>query len=401
MSSVTLHVRLARRLPDPLSNSQHGTERHIFFVPVSAVPSGISTDPSPRSTRRWDVYKDVQASLLNRNCTPGTFHLKNRGITIVARRVEKIEENEYVLDFGPGQGIIDGANTYAVIRDAIKDMPKEIPKQQFVRLEVITKLPEEWVGEVAGALSTSIQAQSDSMRHLVDALGWLREELQDRHYFKAISWSEEQRGDIDIKEILCILTCFNTASYPNNGANHPIVASDNKSIVLSSFEQDYKADGGAAYKRLRPIVRDVLMLHDVVQSEFPTFHRQVGAAADGLIDSSGGNAFRFLFLGTSGTERLARGPLFAILAAFRWFVEDDPASGTVRWRGGFETVLRRWRELAPKFAQITQDRLVEAGGRADTVGRSASHWGMLHREVALSELMAGGTPGAAAGATAA
>jgi hypothetical protein len=131
------------------------------------------------------------------------------------------------------------------------------------------------------------------------------------------------------------------------------------------------------------------MLHDVVQAEYPKFQRQSGQPGAGLVDVSPQQAFRFPFVGTTGGERLARGPLYAILAAFRWLVEDDPSGDTVRWRGGFETVLRRWRELAPKFVQLSTDRIGEVGGSADQLGRSASHWGMLHREVALAELTAG------------
>lgn len=388
MPSFTLNVRVARRLPDPLSNSTHATERHIFFVPVRSLPPGLPTDPSPRSARRWDIYKEVRASLLNQNCVPGSFHLKNRGITIVARAVEKLEENEYEVHIGSGQGVVDGANTYAVIREALADKSIEVPAQQFVKVEVITRLPETWVAEIANALNTSMQSQPDSMRHLAEAVGWLRDELADRRYFKSIAWSEEQRGDFDVKELLSVLTCFNTASYPNNGANHPVVAYDNRAVVLNSFEQDFKAAGGRAYKRLRPILREILVLHDVIQSEFPKFLRQSTLPADGLVESSGDKPFRFLFLGATGDERLARGPLYSILAAFRWLVDDDPTKEAVSWRGGFENVLRRWRELAPKFVQLSVERLREVEGGAEMLGKSVSHWGMLHREVALAELMA-------------
>ncbi len=395
MSTVTLTVRLARRLPDPLSNSTHGTERHIFFVPVRALPTNIPTGPVPRAVRRWDVYKQVQASLLDQNCTPGTFHLKNQGITIVARAVEKMEENEYAIHLGEGQGVIDGAQTYAVIRETKRDKAVQLPKQQFVRVEVITKLPDGWTGEVAAALNASMQTSADTLRHLSDALGWLRDELASRPYFASIAWSEEERGVVDVKDILCILTCFETAAYSNNAANHPVVAYEKRNVVISSFEQDFKATGGQAYRRLRPIVREILMLHDIVQAEYPTFQRRAGLPGDGLVESSSDKGFDFPFIGRQGSERLARGPLYAILASFRWLVEADPAADTVRWRGGFENVLQRWRELAPRYVQLSTERLAECGGSADLLGKSASHWGMLHREVALAELMSGDAPVAA------
>lgn len=390
MPSFSLHPRFARRLPDPFSNSTHGTERHIFFVPVNEIPPGISLDPSPRTPNtRWDIYKEVQASLLNQSGTPGTFHLKNRGITILARHVEKIDESEYQIDLDEGQGILDGAHTYRLIIEAQQDKSVKLPQKQFVRIEVVTKLPSEWVTEVSAALSTSIQGQRDSMKHLQDALQWIKDELRDQRYFKSIAWSETERGLLDVKDLLCIMTCFNTSSYPNSGSHHPVVAYENKSIVLSSFEADYKNEGGKAYRRLRPILKDILSLHDIIQLEFPKFHQQHNGGAPQLIERSTKRPFEFPFLQTKSSERLARGALLPLLAAFRWLVEDDAASGAVRWRGGLEAVLRRWRDLAEKLVLQTAERCREVGGNADAIGKSATHWSMLHKEVALSDLIQG------------
>ncbi len=43
----------------------------MLFVPVTDVPAGIimAAGMKPPKTR-WDVYRDVQASLLDKNCTP-------------------------------------------------------------------------------------------------------------------------------------------------------------------------------------------------------------------------------------------------------------------------------------------------------------------------------------------
>jgi hypothetical protein len=388
---VTLRPRFARRLPDPFSSSTHGTERHIFFVAVGDLPAGISLDPGPRvPMTRWDIYEEVQASLLDRNCTPGIFHLKNRGITMVAKHVEKIDDNEYAIDFGSGHGVIDGVHTYRAIIESKNDRSIKLPAQQFVKVEVITNIPDEWLSEISGALNTSIQGQQDSMLHLHDALQWIKDELKDQRYASSIAWSEQQRGQVDARELLCIMTCFNTSSYPNSGSHQPIAAYDNKQIVLSSYEQEFKQSDGRAYTRLRPILRDILLLHDLVQMELPKFHRQLGSPAPELIESSPNQSFSFPFVRDKAAERAARGALYPALAAFRWLVEDDLVSGDVRWKGGLENVLRRWRELATKFVELSATRIRESGGTADVLGKSASHWSMLHKEVALAELMTGG-----------
>jgi hypothetical protein len=390
---ITLHPRFARRLPDPFSNSTHGTERHIFFVRVHDLPAGLSLDPSPRALKtRWDIYKEVQASLLDQDCTPGTFHLKNRGITIVARHVEKIDENEYQIELGEGHGVVDGAHTYRLILETRQDPHIELPRQQFVRIEVVTKVPQAWIPEIAGALNTSIQGQRNSLAHLQDALQWMKDELQNEKYCRSIAWSEHERGIHDVRDVLSILTCFNTSLYPNAGTHHPVVAYDNKSVVISTFEEEFRNNGGRAFMRLKPILKDILVLHDTIQLEFPKFCRELGLRAPEIIETSSKRPFEFPFIQTKATERLARGALYPVLAAFRWFVDDDKANAGVSWRGGFDAIVSRWRTAAERLATQSVERVREVGGSADALGRSPSHWSMLHKELAFIELMAPQAP---------
>src|SRR4051812_49374499 len=75
-------VRVARRMPDP---TFVGAQRHLFLVRAEDLPQGLPKAPNPRAQRTdRGVYKDVARSLLNEEGTPNTFHLKNKGITILA-----------------------------------------------------------------------------------------------------------------------------------------------------------------------------------------------------------------------------------------------------------------------------------------------------------------------------
>ena len=83
-NSVVLPAPLARRIPDPNFKDSNGVERHLFTVPVKLLPKGFPLDPNarrPKTSRR--VYQKVKDSLMNKDCEPGTFHLKNKGITVV------------------------------------------------------------------------------------------------------------------------------------------------------------------------------------------------------------------------------------------------------------------------------------------------------------------------------
>src|SRR5688572_10837595 len=85
MSSRTFDFQseFTRRLPDPVFHKDRGMERHILFVPVTAVPAGLPMDPNARVPNiRRSVYREVRESLLSND---GRFHLKHKGITVVAQ----------------------------------------------------------------------------------------------------------------------------------------------------------------------------------------------------------------------------------------------------------------------------------------------------------------------------
>jgi hypothetical protein len=394
MPKIKLETRLARRMPDPLNTSTGGAERHVFFVPARSLPAAIPLDPAPRAPKtRWDVYKDVRNSLLDKDCTPGTFHLKNRGIKIVARDVTKVDDDVHEVHLADGDGIIDGLQTYRLIMETQQDSAVEIPVKQFVMVEVITKLPREWLAEVSGGLNTAMLSQRSALALLQDALEWIKEEVSTEKYARSIVWSEDERGAFEARDLLCLLACFNTASYPNAGNLQPVAAYDNRAAIVAAFEEDYRNAFGKAHLRVRPLLKDILRLHDTVQIEFPKYLLQSGLKAPELIETAK-KTFEFPFIQTRATERLHRGALLPAVAAFRWLVEDNPLSGDLRWRGGFDNVLLRWRATAERLVVRTVDRFTELQHNVDALGRNASHWSMLHKEIAFVDLLAGSPPAA-------
>jgi hypothetical protein len=83
----------------------HRINRYVLFVPVAEVPENLPLDPNarvPNISRR--VYREVEQSLLNLSGEPGTFHLKHKGITIVADKVEQ-RDGGYNVTIAPGQDL--------------------------------------------------------------------------------------------------------------------------------------------------------------------------------------------------------------------------------------------------------------------------------------------------------
>ena len=114
MKKFTIPARFIRRVPDPVFPH---CERHVLIAAMKDLPPGLPTDPNPRKPRVDRlIWREIKKHLLNEEGTPNTFHLKNKGITLIADRVNKIDEENVELVFDDGQGIVDGGHTYNSVR---------------------------------------------------------------------------------------------------------------------------------------------------------------------------------------------------------------------------------------------------------------------------------------------
>lgn len=381
-------VRFARRVPDPVFGDSHGIDRHIFFVPVRSVPKDLPLDPNARvpSDIRKRVYKEIERSLLDDDeSQPGSFHLKHKGITVVAQRVSRKSEDEYLVAIGEGYGILDGGHTYELIIRHLDD--DSLPANQFVKFEVLTNIPSDWITDIAGGLNTSVQVQPMSLDALAGKFDWIKDEIKDEPYFEDIAWREGEDGLLDARDIVGILTCFNIGIFPNGGSDQiPVVAYERKAAALQLFE-----DRPETYRRLRPILKDMLVLHDTIRRDAREIwnteeHGKAGNLS--FVEKKGRGDFLFPFTRQRSPYRLMNGALYPMLGALRWMVEDDPSTGNVRWRGGFPRVLELWRACAVELMRMTVQANTELGRSPNALGKSRNHWANLHARVAMRDLMA-------------
>lgn len=378
--------RLARRVPDPVFAKSDHITRHILFVPVRDVPRDLPLTPNarvPNINKR--VYRDIEKSLLNQDdAQPGTFHLKHKGITVVADKVEQRDENEYVVTIADGEGILDGGNTYALITKERDD--DELPEEQFVKFEILTNIPTEWITDIAGGLNTSVQVQPMSLDNLAGKFDWIKEELKDEPYYSTIAWRENEPGEFDARDIISLMTCFHIDLFPNRKDTQPVVAYEKKSQALKLFEENLDS-----YKKLLPILKEILILHDTIRRDSRKFWNEAGGKYGLLafVESRRRGEFRFPFIpGSSSQEyRLTNGALYPMLAAFRWMVETDPRTETFRWRGGFKKLLQRWEGSADELMRMTAQASTELGRNPNAIGKSRNHWANLHARVAMRDLL--------------
>jgi len=183
---------------------------------------------------------------------------------------------------------------------------------------------------------------------------------------------------------VAFLTMFIIDRFPNNGDAQPVEAHSSKAKVLEWFEKDQKQ-----YKRLRPILKDLLVLHDTIRFESRDHWNETGGKYGNLAFVEGRKRGEFLFPVHREDSQVppTKGALYPMLASFRWMVENGP-NGEVQWRDGFDDVLGLKRSSAEELLRSVNQASLELGRNPNAVGKSKNLSANPHRTVAMRDLMA-------------
>ncbi len=408
---LTLLATIVRRLPDPVFFHSHGIQHWVGFVRAADLVPEISFGPNARSPNiKKAVYRTVDDSLGNVDCIKDTFHLKNLGIVFNAKSVRSVREGKRKIgDENVGfveldvqlpdpevHGILNGGHTYTIALNAIKG--GHVPPHQHIPFSIRTNVPNDWLPEIAGGLNTAMQVQDMSLDDLAGAFEWIKEELSGTPYFDKINWSENDKGIYDARDIVSMLACLDIETYPNNRQSKgvPISAYEKKSLVLDDFRKDFVDNKGARFRKIRPILKEALVLFDVISCEFKKTHNKgdgnkrgrAGALAICDYREPPKKPYEFIFAGKKADTRLQSGALYPLFGAFRWMVEANPTDGKYRWRGGFTNVKKRWEQAGPDLVRKTVEKAQETGLNANAIGKSRTHWENLHQTVGWYDLQA-------------
>ncbi len=398
MVTAKLRAHEARRIHDP--NYPSAVE-HLFTVNVLEVPPlPLGANPRAQNTNR-QTYKDVRESLLNEDGADNAFLGKNLGIYACAEAVDKVTDTEYVIKFGEADsvlegldGVLNGGHTAKIIwdnQDKLREMIDDGAEiAQFVRLYVRVGYPRPVLAEMAGTLNTTMQVQEYSLAEHQDKFQWIHEALNNKPYESQIAFKENVTAPFYVTDLLSMLDLFNVVAYPNNGGKHPTGAYREKSQILKRYLGDPEP-----FKRLAPILNDILVLHDLIAKEGverynqyyrnePNRSRGRGGALE-WVDKRERRPFAFPFTGDESQYRLNRAAIYPALAAFRWMVDEDGAKA--RWKGGFTAVQQIWDKAGPEMMKMTQDTSVENGRKTLAIGKSQTHYNALHSVIAKHQLM--------------
>ena len=219
MQTITMWVPELSPIKDPThlpesdpfvsSNSvSPGVTHYIGIVPVSGIATNLPNTPNLREANtKTPVAKDVALSLRSND---GNFHLKNKGITMLATSVVRNGSGwDVVLTLSDAQdsdGILDGGHTYAVIRDELKD--GTVLDKQYVFVYVRTNVPvaDGLRAQIAEALNKTTAVSAGSLLNRLGEFDWIKQVLSDAAC--AVAWRQNESG-VKVEELIARLYACN------------------------------------------------------------------------------------------------------------------------------------------------------------------------------------------------
>ncbi|GAF80220.1 unnamed protein product, partial [marine sediment metagenome] len=327
---------------------------------------------------------DVKESLLNES--DPTFHLKNKGITIIAREVNCEDKSKLEVIFDEGNGIVDGAHTYEIIRQN----REECPDNQYVRIEILTGIDKDIVTSIAQGLNTAVQVQEMSLLNLDEEFKWIKETLEGEVYAGDIAYKENLNLAFDARDIVALMTLFNIDLFPD-GSKHPKLAYVSKAQNLRLYK-----DNKDAYLKLKPLLKDILCFYDYVQQKSQTLYNSAhGGRGGGLSFFKSYKKFKkkprkrhqLVFTDTETEYKLYDGALYPILGAFRYLVEYKDGADCCSWKpGSFREIKKLFDEVGGDLIYATKNTSDNHGKNPDAIGKDENHWDNLYNKVGMSYL---------------
>ncbi len=308
-----------RKIGSPYDES--GKTTYVAVVNVKDIPDAFKDwrGLNPRDPKLSSVVSKAIADTLKDD--PESFFFRNRGITMIADRVEfDNQKNVVSLEMADKQknGLLDGGHTFYVIRNFVENLSAEALAEfnAFVKIEILEGIKDiDSVVNIVESRNTSTQVKQQSLEELRKHFAVIQDVLRDKSYSPRIAYKEFEiledgsPKDIDVKEILSYLICFDREGY--DGKKHPLKAYSAKAAVLDYFRENQARI--TKYIYLLPVI---LELKDTIYLELPEAYNQQHGKFGKLTDVTKGKTF-LPFIAQESAYRIPSGFIYPILAAFR------------------------------------------------------------------------------------
>lgn len=409
--------------PKRLQNSEdakRGVVRHTFDVRAASIDSAVLLTldgPNPRKPNpRKKAAKELKHSLEGSNpATVGAFHLAHSGVRGIVKGFTRITDDTYKATFEvdtgldrEDDGIANGLHTIAVIEEAKAD--GVIPPEQFITFTLIEKLPTRtlvpYIGE---GLNTNIQVSEESIINLAGDFDPFKAAVKGKSFYDDIAWHEGDTGEYDSRDVLSVLNALNSSLYPNGDKDRlPIESYEKQSQAVMNFvrvkDEAKKTGTTDSFTGMIPILPEALYLYDLIRSDADARYNARGVpgkagnlaimeARRGKDNKAKQDYWTYPFMSDGlpevkrGTYRLAKGVTYAILSAFRNYVDFDDR-GRAFWVGGFASVEKAWQELGGEMVAAAADASASLNYNPNATGKNRPLWRALHGMVENHRLRA-------------
>ena len=365
-----------------------GKTAYVAVVNVKDIPPDFEQwrslnprDPNPKS----GVAKKITQTLRDE---PQMFLFRNRGITLMVDRVEFDQKaNTISVELANKEinGLLDGGHTYKVIRDFTENLSEEELKDfnAYVKVEFLEgfKALEEAVS-IVESRNTSTQVKEQSLEELRQQYEDIKGVLAGKPYAERIAYKEVEltddgsRKDIDIKDILSYLMCFDVEEF--TGKKHPIAAYSSRGFVVDHFKKNRDR-----LKKYIPLLPLILEMHDRIYLEMPETYNKDGTFGllTGVTVIKGKKGPTELpFITKESDYRIPSGFIYPILASFRNLVRCDATKCS-------------WKTDPIKFFEELKDELISRLGEQarefrnpNKLGKDNATWGRCYDLVELETL---------------
>lgn len=375
-----------RKQPTPAD--EKGKGKYHLVVNVADVPPELNewralNIRDPKEQIR--VPKEIRDSLRDK---PSEFYFKNRGLLVIADEVTfDNKTNMAELRFSDQfmNGLADGGHTYRVIQNHVEGLSEDERKEieAFVSMECLEgfKTREEVV-PVIEARNNSTPVQEQSTLELLGSFDKIKEILKNKPYAPRIFYKqyEEALGDtpkdIDIKEILSYLICFDTEGFDDKV--HPIKAYSSRTAVVDHFKENRDR-----LEKYIPLLPEILELRDTIYLRLPQVYNKSKKGADGgkggkfgklkgVDKVERGPNEELIFMGEQSEFRIPSGFIYPILASFRNLVQVETKKCS--WKG----------DPFKLFNDLEEDLVTIVGEQAlslknpNALGKDAATWRLCY-----------------------
>lgn len=385
---IKLPVISFRKIASPYDNE--GSTTYIAVVNIKDIPEEFedwrSLNPrDPKTTS--GVAKKIFGTLEN---DPSSFFFRNRGITLIVEKTT-FDNQKNILEIEMADkarnGLLDGGHTFRVIREFVGNLSEEEIKDlnAYVKLEIIEGITDpDIVVDIVEARNTSTQVKEQSLEELRGHYEAIKKVLADKPYadrvaYKEFELSEEGSAkDIDIKDILSYLVCFDVDEFGND--NHPIKAYSTRSSVVEHFKKN--KDRMIKYIPLLPVI---LELHDIIYLGLPEAYNSQGGKFGRLtgvteVSNRRMSKIKLPFIEKESSYRIPSGFIYPVLAGFRNLIKSTPDK--CYWK---TDPIKLFKDLMVELANRVGEQALEFRN-PNKLGKDKATWRACYDSVELAVL---------------